>query len=153
MIAIAPLRLCSCVCMLNTAVTLAAALIATLWASSSLFLSCTKELNIIRDQVLCPLSTPKDLAHRTLLFESDWIPLRFFTMTLALAFGIATALVPLCLDERSAVLWTISTVVALNCFGVFYCWLRWGKRDYKAMKDQLSKEQTQCSTASEPHPI
>lgn len=110
--------------------------IATLWASSNIFLICNRELNDKRDQILGVSPQARTLEQRRHLLSHDWIPLWWLTLSLALGFGSAALVlaIALCAYWLTAV---FGGLLSLHCFGVFLVWFVHGKHDLFAMNRHL----------------
>ena len=119
-------------------------LLAGLWASMTLFLTTTKELNQLRDAVLTGKHRGDviDIDHRRLLLRSDWTPLFGVLVFICVAFAFVAAvlacssgpaagnlLVTLCSGAASA---------ASLLSGVI--WTHYGLIDIRVMQERLERD-------------
>ena len=119
--------------------------IGAFWASSSTFLSLHQELNRTRDAVLGYPPPPRSEDHRRLLLFHDWIPLWRFTVMLSAAVGISAIILAWMLGADYP--GGICVLFGLVTLSIAISWFVQGKRDLRAMTEQLGRT---ASTASTP---
>lgn len=123
---------------------LALVMVAGIWAALNTLVSAYKVINEKRDIIVTGRFNGEDLslAHRRLMLQNDWIPLKFGIAVVSLLFALVLYSVPYLTNEPSALLRLLASMSALGPFASFAAFSILGLRDYKFIKKTLANVKT-----------
>jgi hypothetical protein len=124
------------------ALQLSLVLVASIWAAMNTLIAGYNAVNGTRDRIITGFTDegiPLTLAHRQLIYQNDWRPLKVGLTTVSLAFGVFLLFLPQLGDEPGA-LRALCYVGSTLPFGSFLSFFVLGLRDRRHMLDVLEAE-------------
>ena len=114
-------------------------LVASIWAAMNTLIAGYNAVNGTRDRILTGCSdegVPLSLAHRRILYQNDWLPLKAGLAFVSLAFGGFLIFLPELADD-ARLLRPLCYVASLLPFGSFLGFFLLGWRDRRLMLEVL----------------
>ena len=114
-------------------------LVASIWAAMNTLIAGYNAVNGTRDRILTGCSdegVPLSLAHRRILYQNDWLPLKAGLAFVSLAFGGFLVFLPELADD-ARLLRPLCYVASLLPFGSFLGFFLLGWRDRRLMLEVL----------------
>jgi hypothetical protein len=119
-------------------------LVASLWAAMNTLIAGYNAVNGTRDRILTGCTdegVQLTLAHRKIMYQNDWLPMKTGIAFVSLAFGVFLVFLPE-LAEDVALLRPYCYVASLLPFGSFLGFFVLGLRDRRLILDVLGTEET-----------
>ena len=120
---------------------LALVMVAGIWAALNTLVSAYKVVNEKRDVIVSGKFEGEDISleHRRLMFENDWIPLKFGVAIASLIFAFALFSIPFLTSDPNPWLSSLSIFAALGPFASFLAFSILGIRDYRFIRKTLAR--------------
>jgi len=120
---------------------LALVMVAGIWAALNTLVSAYKVVNDKRDVIVSGKFEGQEISleHRRLMFQNDWIPLKFGVAIASLIFAFALFSIPFLTSNPNPWLSALSIIAALGPFFSFLAFSLLGFRDYRFIRSVLSQ--------------
>jgi hypothetical protein len=120
---------------------LALVMIAGIWAALNTLISAMRVVNEKRDVIVtCVFNKARlSLEHRRIMFQNDWIPLKFGVALTSLLFAFVLYMVPTLAEDPNSLIVQVAYVAALSPLGSFVLFAGLGWRDFHFFQRTLKE--------------
>jgi len=120
---------------------IALVMVAAIWAALNTLVYAYKVVNDKRDVIISGKFEGEDieLEHRRLMFQNDWIPLKFGVAIASLIFAFALFAIPYLTSDANPWLVGLSIFSAMGPLLSFFAFAVLGVRDYRFVRETLAK--------------